>query len=57
MFGGSPFLMTWFTSAVGELASLLIGAIIMDKLGKRIDLTYDRLKTSFLGSFLFSKIS
>ena len=37
--GGSPFLMTWFTSAVGELASLLIGAIIMDKLGKRIDLT------------------
>lgn len=36
---GAPFLLTWFTTAVGELASLLIGALIMDKLGKRIDLT------------------
>ena len=35
----APFLMTWFTSAVGELASLLIGSLIMDKLGKRLDLT------------------
>lgn len=38
-FFGSPFWLTWFTTAVGELASLLIGALIMDKLGKRIDLT------------------
>ena len=36
---GMPFFWTWFTLAVGEFASLLIGAIIMDKLGKRIDLT------------------
>ena len=36
---GAPFLLTWFTTAVGELASLLIGSIIIDKLGKRIDLT------------------
>ncbi len=37
-FFGSPFLFTWFTTAVGELASLLIGALIMDKVSKRIDL-------------------
>ncbi|MGT2737227.1 QueT transporter family protein [Streptococcus orisratti] len=36
---GAPFLLTWFTTAVGELASLLIGSLIMDNLGKRIDLT------------------
>ncbi|WP_027967996.1 QueT transporter family protein [Streptococcus equinus] len=35
----APFLMTWFTSAVGEFASLLIGSLVMDKLGKRIKLT------------------
>ena len=35
----APFLMTWFTSAVGEFASLLIGSLVMDKLGKRIELT------------------
>lgn len=34
-----PFLMTWFTTALGEFASLLIGAVIMDRLGQRIDLT------------------
>ena len=31
--------MTWFTSAVGELASLLIGSLVMDKLASRIKLT------------------
>ncbi len=36
---GAPFLLTWFTTAVGEFASLLIGSLIMDNLGKRIDLT------------------
>lgn len=35
----APFLMTWFTSAVGELASLLIGSLVMDKLAIRIELT------------------
>lgn len=35
----APLLLTWFTTAVGELASLLVGALIMDKLGKRLDLT------------------
>lgn len=34
----SPFLATWFTTAVGEFASLLVGSLIMDRLGKRIDL-------------------
>ena len=34
-----PFFLTWFTTAMGELASLLVGAVIMDKLAKRIDLT------------------
>lgn len=38
-FFGSPFWLTWFTTAVGELASPLIGSLIMDNLGKRIDLT------------------
>ena len=36
---GLPFFFTWFTTAVGEFASLFIGAILMDKISKRIDLT------------------
>lgn len=35
----APLLLTWFTTAMGELASLLVGALIMDKLGKRLELT------------------
>ncbi|GAA0058205.1 hypothetical protein ScFU53_09870 [Streptococcus canis] len=35
-FFGAPFFLTWFTTAVGELASLLIGSLIIDKLAKRI---------------------
>ncbi|MET3633381.1 putative membrane protein [Streptococcus porcorum] len=34
---GLPFLLTWFTTAIGELASLLIGAIVIEKLSQRID--------------------
>ncbi|MBL3716633.1 QueT transporter family protein [Lactococcus muris] len=34
-----PFFWTWFTLALGEFMSLFIGAILMDKLSKRIDLT------------------
>jgi len=36
---GAPFLLTWFTTAIGECASLLVGAILIDKISKRIDLT------------------
>lgn len=36
---GLPFWWTWLTLALGEFASLLVGAFIMDKLGKRVDLT------------------
>lgn len=36
---GTPFWLTWLTLTAGEFASLLVGAFIMDKLGKRIDLT------------------
>ncbi|EHJ52982.1 QueT transporter family protein [Streptococcus macacae] len=32
-----PFLLTWFTTAVGELASLLVGAIVVDKLARYIN--------------------
>ena len=35
---GLPFFLTWFTTAVGEFASLLVGAVIMDKIGKQINL-------------------
>lgn len=34
-----PFFLTWFTTGVGELASLLIGAIICERLSKVIDFT------------------
>lgn len=39
-FFGSPFLLTWFTTAMGELASLLIGSIIIDKLSKCMHLEH-----------------
>ncbi|MGT2887514.1 QueT transporter family protein [Streptococcus didelphis] len=37
-FFGAPFLLTWFSTAIGEFISLLIGSIIIDKLSKRISL-------------------
>ena len=33
----APFWATWFTVAMGELASLLVGAILIKKLSKVID--------------------
>ena len=33
----APFWATWFTVAMGELASLLVGAILIKKLAKVID--------------------
>ena len=35
----APFFLTWFTTAIGEFASLIVGAIIIGKIGQRIDLT------------------
>lgn len=35
----NPFFLTWFTTAVGELASLLVGAVVMERLAKQIDFT------------------
>ena len=34
-----PFFLTWFTTGIGEFASLIIGAIIIGKIGRRMDLT------------------
>ncbi|MBM7643507.1 QueT transporter family protein [Streptococcus loxodontisalivarius] len=36
---GVPFLLTWFTTAVGELASLLVGAALIKQIARSIDLT------------------
>ena len=36
---GLPFFLTWFTTAIGEFASLIAGAIILNQIAKRIDLT------------------
>ena len=36
---GLPFFLTWFTTAAGEFVSLLIGAILIDRLSQHIDLT------------------
>ncbi|MDG3142243.1 QueT transporter family protein [Streptococcus suis] len=33
-----PFFLTWFTTGVGELASLLIGSLVINSLSKRLDL-------------------
>ena len=35
----APFWLTWFTSGIGEFASLVIGSIIIGKIAKSIDLT------------------
>lgn len=35
----SPFLMMWGTVAAGEFVVLIVGALLIDQLGKRIDLT------------------
>ncbi len=35
----SPFLMMWGTIAAGEFVVLIVGALLIDQLGKRIDLT------------------
>ncbi|ONH63928.1 Queuosine precursor transporter QueT [Streptococcus parauberis] len=37
-FFGSPLFLTWFTTALGEFVSLIIGSIIIDKLSKQVDL-------------------
>lgn len=34
-----PFLLTWLTTALGELGSLLVGSILIERLSKRFDLT------------------
>ena len=34
-----PFFFTWFTTGVGELASLLVGALTIERLAKSIDFT------------------
>ncbi|MFU2206259.1 QueT transporter family protein [Streptococcus pluranimalium] len=34
-----PFFLTWFTTGIGELASLLIGSLVISSIAKRIDLT------------------
>ena len=36
---GAPFWVTWGTTALGEFASLFIGAILFDRIGRRFDLT------------------
>ena len=36
---GYPFLLTWFTTAIGEFASLIAGAILINQIARRIDLT------------------
>lgn len=33
----APFFLTWFTTGIGELASLLIGSLVISHLAKRID--------------------
>lgn len=33
-----PFFLTWFTTGIGELASLLIGSLVINSLSKRLDL-------------------
>lgn len=36
---GLPFFATWFTTAMGEFISLIIGSVVIEALGRRIDLT------------------
>lgn len=35
----APFLWTWLTMGIGEFASLIVGAVIISKLSRRVDLT------------------
>ncbi|MCP1638368.1 QueT transporter family protein [Streptococcus gallinaceus] len=35
----APFFLTWFTTAIGEFASLLVGAWLIEKISQRIDFT------------------
>ncbi|MBY5033822.1 QueT transporter family protein [Streptococcus gallolyticus] len=35
----TPFFLTWFTTAIGEFASLLVGAWLIEKMSQRIDFT------------------
>lgn len=39
-----PFLWTWLTLALGELASLLVGGVLIQAISKRIDLKGMRMK-------------
>jgi uncharacterized membrane protein len=34
-----PFFLTWLTSGLGELGSLLVGSVLIERLSKRFDLT------------------
>lgn len=36
---GAPFWFTWFTTGIGEFASLIVGAVIINRVAKAIDLT------------------
>lgn len=36
---GAPFFLTWVTTGLGELASLLIGSLLIERLSQRFDLT------------------
>ncbi|MFA9468725.1 QueT transporter family protein [Streptococcus sp. E24BD] len=36
---GAPFFLTWVTTGLGELASLLIGSLLIEHLSQRFDLT------------------
>ena len=36
---GLPFFLAWFTTAIGEFASLIVGAIVINLIARRIDLT------------------
>lgn len=37
-FFGSPFLLTWFTTATGEFISLLIGSLVIERLSRQLNL-------------------
>ena len=36
---GLPFFLTWFTTAIGEFASLIVGAMIINLIARQLDLT------------------
>lgn len=35
-----PFFFTWFTTGIGELASLLVGSLVMERISQRINLQH-----------------